>query len=449
MLEDDCLRLLLIIDYIIDWARETYRPNILRQLNILSGEYLERPLERGLGISRTNTLEDLVKSPIITRPSQPRDDVRGLSIECEKGTIQHAGEIEARVRGVLITTDNLQTLLMSFEEPGMSKKFALEVWTELFDHAMELDDDDALNSIEQIWTVNARPINPSTSTAGKCKIYATITLAYYIGLNWEIVREISFLAIAGDALVHLFAAAGRPRLKSDSGPNDMVANACALPSPLLRSLCRRQRVSPAEQLQRATRRQILRLEPYLENDQELVDWFESENCLRTVHELFQRCTIGRREPNEPFLRSSNGIFRKMAGTVANVYQNLKASKNDMVLVFGDCLNLDKSATSSPLLCLYVFRNNLELSEVILDYIDALKEYKNRSSYCYTVRKGRFFAKASLPDNNQKVIHLHQNEIHQRPDNSQFKLAPRPTMKFPAPEALVRIWIKELETYLSN
>jgi hypothetical protein len=37
---DEALQLILIVDYILDWARDIYRPNILRQLRMLSSSNL-------------------------------------------------------------------------------------------------------------------------------------------------------------------------------------------------------------------------------------------------------------------------------------------------------------------------------------------------------------------------------------------------------------------------
>lgn len=128
------------MDYILDWARDIYRPNILRQLKTL----------RSANSSNLNDAMTSILDPDVYSIGgevqawmetqdidmlQPEDlldpnslDVVSVTFEegpvdfldqfkCSQGLVRDARIIESRLRSLYITRDNVDTLLRDVDNP--------------------------------------------------------------------------------------------------------------------------------------------------------------------------------------------------------------------------------------------------------------------------------------------------------------------------------------------
>src|SRR5277367_6595441 len=127
MFKNDALQLLLIVDYIFDWARDIFRPSILRQLKSLATgrpyDEVSVILDSDIGsmgdisewIRGTHSIfddfdihSDLADTPI----TLDHQSMLNLQIPNTKlGTIRSASLAESRVLGLYIEEHNVRVLL--------------------------------------------------------------------------------------------------------------------------------------------------------------------------------------------------------------------------------------------------------------------------------------------------------------------------------------------------
>ena len=150
------MQLLLIIDYIADWARDIYRPGILRQLKSFTtgvpydvasisveSEILSRRGQIANWIPAPPTVVemveplenfDLMSTPIL------HENVLSIPIpNTQRGSLRAASIFESRIFGLRLTEDNCNRVIRFAGGPGRddskSKKAARDminfnIWTE-------------------------------------------------------------------------------------------------------------------------------------------------------------------------------------------------------------------------------------------------------------------------------------------------------------------------------
>ncbi|KAI8630291.1 hypothetical protein F5Y19DRAFT_474680 [Xylariaceae sp. FL1651] len=228
------LQLILIVDYIVDWARDTYRPFVLRALKSLSTgrdidevsvdlescipsatrnrvfEWLHQPS------SRLDDEEDLGTTPEPQEPLNPTEEVdpellthRNLySIKdipnTTLGSIRSATQVNFHFNSLCILEENVESLLILSGGPNE----ALSASTL---HARELDtllhccgpllviSQHALDEVERMWTGQRRTYDSPFTTSSEIELYAILEYRCFLSTSWDIVRELTCLAVSKPA----------------------------------------------------------------------------------------------------------------------------------------------------------------------------------------------------------------------------------------------------------
>ncbi|RYP93668.1 hypothetical protein DL770_000199 [Monosporascus sp. CRB-9-2] len=286
---DDILQLILIVDFIVDWARDIFRPNILRQLRTLStanyndtmtfsfdpdvyslqGEV--QPWMEGQDIDP----EELLDVPAADTPSESTGEDTSDPLDrftTMHGVVRDARQIQSRLRGLIITRDNLETVLQSFENPTAATRFVRSIISLLSRRCVALDSEEVLDAVEDHWSGYTR-IRPNRLDQ-KPKVYVQFRISFYINPVWEQVRELTYLAATDDARELLIQRAGirsAPRtvfaIDDDGAVHEIEVSKVIIKQD-------KDKRSPGVQMQ------------------------------GTVHAIYEKHRIGNRDPSEPFLRAS-------------------------------------------------------------------------------------------------------------------------------------------------
>jgi hypothetical protein len=223
MSKESSLRLLLIVDYIFDWARDIYRPSILRQLkSLVTGLTFDQitltddsdiaSMRRNIsnwihaapstvaGLDFEQDFGDPDIGPTLNHQSLLRIPIPNTKL----GTLRLAALVESRVTGLFITEQNVTKLLQlaGGEEPARQLLNFLAKWNEL----LLLTGDD-LDDLEETWMgisrIATEPPAPSTSS----DFYVLIETKTFMNTSWTIVRELTYLAVSKEAFEIIFTVA--------------------------------------------------------------------------------------------------------------------------------------------------------------------------------------------------------------------------------------------------
>jgi hypothetical protein len=220
MSKDSALQLLLIVDYIFDWARDIYRPSILRQLKSLaSGEACDQiSLANDSDImSMRRHISDWIQLPPSTvgsdfdaesaSPTIVLDHQSLLPIQIPNtklGTLRSASLVNSRVVGLYIAEHNVRTFLElaagTPQNTSHSEKAAREVvsfltsWKEL----IVLNGDD-IDKIDMTWTGKPKITDETSISSSLEKFYFLADFAAFMDTSWNIVRQLTYLAVSKTA----------------------------------------------------------------------------------------------------------------------------------------------------------------------------------------------------------------------------------------------------------
>lgn len=325
---DEALQLILIIDFIVDWARDVYRPSILLQLKVLgtadtigttsfsldtdinSLRFNVNPWIEGQGSALTQMEEPEVMD-ISRHDFGESSDNHWKQIQMPLGIVHSARSIESRFRALYISCDNLGTLLQSFNEAAEEIEFIQKL---LAVEYVRLEAEDIVNSIEDIWTGNLRipPSRPAGSE--RREVYAQLRFSYFIDSSWRLVRELTLLAIQEDIVDNLREISNWTeqyprRHPTCHWPQDRFLEA------LQTVLCSNFQDDFKDCLKRRTFALTNWGEPpgfgphHPKNHSSLSpDWginSPSSRAYSVVDAVYEMHRIGRRMPSEPFLRISS------------------------------------------------------------------------------------------------------------------------------------------------
>ncbi|KAK5167487.1 uncharacterized protein LTR77_007186 [Saxophila tyrrhenica] len=222
--KDGALQLLLLLDLIADWARDTLRPSIIAQLRSLAtGRDLD---EISLGpdsdiLSKEKTLRDwLSRVPSTIAPDETAHATASQSIQpsirkdltsvsppnTELGIVRPMTTTIFQLAGLRVTAGNVESLLAlsdgpasDKEESACARKLLAEIcgWDEVFVVLGAYLDD-----LERLWTderVNPEPFDEGSGA----EFYAMFEYRCFIDTSWDIIREVSYLAISETAFTML------------------------------------------------------------------------------------------------------------------------------------------------------------------------------------------------------------------------------------------------------
>jgi hypothetical protein len=212
--------LILIVDYILDWARDIYRPSILKLLkSIATGSAFD---QTSLTVdddifSMRRKISDWIPAPPSTIVGVDTEDLERPPVALEHqsmlpsairdtkfGSVRSAVLNDHRFVCLFVTESNVTSLLYLAGElsqnPDDAKKAARELFDEIrrWDEVLFLTAAD-LNELEVLWTgKKASQTTASRSSFGE-RFYAILEFSCFISSSWDIVREITCLAISTTA----------------------------------------------------------------------------------------------------------------------------------------------------------------------------------------------------------------------------------------------------------
>lgn len=217
---DQALQLILIIDYILDWARDTYRPNVIRQLKCIAEQNASST------ITVTNSSQPLSVSGCVPLGDRWVDDKCRQASVCpagseasvlnpmyaiEKkhssnlwtGSVIDGTKLHSHVRGLYITEDNISTLRMGFKDRGRPKdtwKQILEAICRILGKGQKyvMIRSEHLITVKNIW-LGQPSVTPVTSRSPS-PIVLSIQASFWAAEDFTLWRELSYVAITQQAL---------------------------------------------------------------------------------------------------------------------------------------------------------------------------------------------------------------------------------------------------------
>jgi hypothetical protein len=201
---DDALRLLLIVDYIFDWARDLYRPTILHDLKTAVGcdnasLAKDSDIMSAMNEARSSLNQPQYEDDSVLEIRNEQDSgipQSLLALDSEHGVIRHASFVQSLLLGLYITRENLESLLQSFSTASKAQKFARDVLKAM--KTCWRTTADTLDAIETRWAGHQR--RPEESLDPQMMFYVAFALAAYMSPLWDQIREFSYLAISEDAI---------------------------------------------------------------------------------------------------------------------------------------------------------------------------------------------------------------------------------------------------------
>ncbi|KAF5004166.1 hypothetical protein FDECE_9304 [Fusarium decemcellulare] len=192
------LQLLLIIDYICDWARDIHRESVINCLRSLvtadsrSLAYDSDVFSLAAGLDRWNHFFDGDQESASDR-SRSEDTQDPLqAFDTQTIAARDARYVHYRVAALYITGENMVRAVHSSD--------AIPMWAEKFLSLLKgawLVKKECLDSLEAIWTGTDRD---GTDMSPPDKMFlAVFTISAYISPDWQQNMEIGYIAIAEDA----------------------------------------------------------------------------------------------------------------------------------------------------------------------------------------------------------------------------------------------------------
>jgi hypothetical protein len=200
MTRDGALQLLLMVDYVVDWARDVYREDIITSLRSLASGDNDLASTFYPDTDIISTME----TEILDLPSAPDEDQVMMEhsssqrsfVACDSKVlaVRHGSFVESRFRCVLVTPDNVRTML-HLTQRHMTHHLCRAVLKSMVDGILLKYE--AIEAIEKYWTGATRTTTRLISQADK--FFAVVGCSYFISPNWHLVREFHVFAIAEDA----------------------------------------------------------------------------------------------------------------------------------------------------------------------------------------------------------------------------------------------------------
>ncbi|KAJ5600271.1 hypothetical protein N7450_001338 [Penicillium hetheringtonii] len=203
---DAALQLLLVVDYIFDWARDGYREAILGQLGSLSiGNIGHSDPDIFSNISRrlSHISNQNEFSPHPTEYSQTSfrteksdEELTFLNISLSEGVIRDAAIIESRFILIRVTENDVNDFLSSFQSEHDARSW-VSAALECLESSWKVSSG-TLISIESTWTGIYGQEHEDYQYHST--FYLNISLSMFMTDHWEPVRQLACLAVSEGAL---------------------------------------------------------------------------------------------------------------------------------------------------------------------------------------------------------------------------------------------------------
>ncbi|KNG85566.1 hypothetical protein ANOM_006655 [Aspergillus nomiae NRRL 13137] len=357
---DGSLQLLLIIDYIVDWARDVYRESLLAQLRSLSEECVPdsdsvilSTFERGSTVStyRSDDPADLLSQ---TLPQSVVSSGDFLNLIHAEGVVRDASVIDSRFMALYITERDVEPFSLSFASEETYQESIAKMSTILKDSWRLVPD--ALNGIEEAWTGTSRPATCRDAPDRSPFFFVGFTFRMFVASDWQPVRQLVCLAISSMAVVKIWGSEMLNVINSGpiytdreterflnflKGSSVMDTLAAAISMQCLSNTSRRRGGPIASSLS-------------FKRD-------DSTSVLELVSLVLKSHTIGRRLSPDPYLRCSHMQSKQSIFTdgpkVWPQLDQLMLHPNGTILV-----DSEQQSPSIPRRCLYIVDGSYEYGD---------------------------------------------------------------------------------------
>jgi hypothetical protein len=279
----------------------------------------------------------------------------------KSGIVRNLRDIESRFRALYITRDNLDTLLQGFDKPSDETRFIRDLLLIMKHGCVILTGEEVLNAIEDTWTGNLRTGFQRSPDSQKV-VYARFRISYFVDSSWGPVRELAVLAVNHDALDVLV----EKSQSSFMSPSDWDPWRCS-EATIVDSLQNHLRASMHAVSTRCMQRFTFSLKNGLD---QRIKWigFEFDRGKKNrsrlaqamVQAIYGKHKVGRREPSEPFLRTSycNHIQSCAPGYWSRRGVTISKQGWEMRLTCSSVpANIHLSEESKHVLCLYTLQQS--------------------------------------------------------------------------------------------
>ncbi|KAH7128364.1 hypothetical protein B0J11DRAFT_603540, partial [Dendryphion nanum] len=202
----DTLQLLLIVDYIVDWARDKFRPSILRQLEALTNANYDDTTtladsnvclncDKAIKVRQWNDHKN-ISTETLTQVFQYRWRQRNGHLGKLHGVVRNARRICLQLRGLIISKDNSQAVFQNFETPIAATKFTESVISIRSRRCVALQSEDIVNTVEPVRTGHNRANVHSHDPT--MRIFVHFRFSNFIDVAWQQIQELSYLAVTDD-----------------------------------------------------------------------------------------------------------------------------------------------------------------------------------------------------------------------------------------------------------
>ncbi|KAL4864782.1 hypothetical protein BDV12DRAFT_7645 [Aspergillus spectabilis] len=195
--EDGSLQLLLIIDYIFDWARDVYRESLLTELRSLAvNELMGTDPDIFSTIERESTVWSMPPTSVDNIPNPVISNEEFLHLVHPQGVVRDAAVIESRFLGLCITENDTEQFILSFNSHEVAREMILSM-VKILEDPWYLSAD-TLAGVEELWTGKSRGI--PNDVPPDSIFFVKANLIMYISSDWQPVRQLSCLAVTEAAM---------------------------------------------------------------------------------------------------------------------------------------------------------------------------------------------------------------------------------------------------------
>lgn len=389
---DSALQLLLIIDYIYDWARDVFRPSIISQLAMLANPTQDKGQVHDNGFTMADTDSDVfslgrekqkrdietwgaaVEDPIEVMLEEELSLIKWATYDSPLGVFRPACIVESLFRCLCITKENVDALFSTLPKGRSPKKLARNAENALnVNHV--LVSEDVLGRMEEIWTNRARRRQCQDVT--EKRFFATIN--YYVSFagNWELKRVVYCLAFDEEALNLLRQYHGRKSIPVAIKRAKTLRKDNA---ETLLTVLKNQTVQQNLASALASQRQELRpvagassssLCPTFEFADQGKYWFDDKGfqwhsdttASEVIDQVYDWCKKGSEEPTQPYIRFSQQMSsltdNSTDSTVAAHFPECEPRQDEQYVLAASYIYDGRSYKPTLHLCLYVVPGPME------------------------------------------------------------------------------------------
>ncbi|KAM0449292.1 hypothetical protein ACHAO4_007639 [Trichoderma viride] len=387
---DGALQLLLLVDYLFDWARDRYREDIIGALRTVArGES-----DAASGVYPDTDIFSTVPLDRIRQSTQVAEDDSNLSsyisaqspflaLDSLAGVFRHATFVESRYYCLYITRDNVKTFLQSITQTRVQPLCRL-----ILGHMSQsiLTDPGTLDAIEKEWTGISRSSASSYYPQAQEQFHVAMSFTTYLSTQWHQVRELSAIAITRDAWKFIGDASGFKKKLREPFVYDYYDK-----SEFIRMIMKLMGGSPGQILHAAITGTAYRVVESFIGSHSLKTEVDNGSLRDIVYFIYAWLKRGGAlEPNESFLRSSKVFHQQhLREDQAEPFplleeDHLQASDEGCVLITAACERGGSAARQGASLCAYLTKGSPAATD-IKDLAAILKKAIETRDVYHTVR----------------------------------------------------------------